>query len=78
MAMTDREAARICGALGHHPLGIESKTPMKHRFECSCGYVTTYRATFQHAVEGGIHHMRLEAKKALKNGVSAGQLGASA
>ena len=71
--MTDREAAAICSAIGHHPAGIYSKTPEKHRFECSCGYVSVYRLNRRLALEAGIHHMRQEAKKAISNGVSLGK-----
>lgn len=69
--MTNKRAAAICRAIGHNPRGILSKTPEKHVFECSCGYVSTNRRTFNLALEAGIHHMRLEAKKAVANGVSA-------
>lgn len=68
--ITDAEAAALLRSVGHTPLGIRSKTPLKHRYECGCGYVSTYRATYRHAVEGGIHHMRKEAAILVANGVS--------
>lgn len=66
--MTDREAAEICQSIGHVPAGLYSKTPQKHRFECSCGYVSVYRRTFPDAVQAGIHHMRQVARHAVSNG----------
>lgn len=66
--MTDKEAAAICESIGHHPAGILSLTPEKHRFECSCGYVSVNRRTFRLAIEAGIAHMRKEARLAVANG----------
>lgn len=68
--MTDREAAALCHALGHDPAGTYSKTPEKHRFECTCGYVSVYRRTLSLAVEAGIHHMRTVARHAAANGAN--------
>lgn len=66
--MSDKDAAEICRALNHPPAGVYSRTPEKHRFECSCGYQSTYRRTFALAVEAGIVHMRKVAAEAVKNG----------
>lgn len=66
--MTNKEAADICALLNHPPAGVYSATPDKHRFECSCGYHSTYRRTFTQAVEAGIIHMRKVASEAVKNG----------
>lgn len=69
MAMTDREAAAICSALGHKPEGVEARPEVsKYRFHCGCGYVSVYRRTFNLAVEAGIVHMRKEARLAVANG----------
>ena len=68
--MTDMEAAMLLESVGHTPGGILSKTPEKHRYECSCGYVSTFRRTQQLAVQAGIHHMRKAAQELRANGVS--------
>jgi hypothetical protein len=68
--MTNLEAAAICKAIGHMPEGVLSKTPTKHRFECGCGYVSTFRRTKMDAVDAGILHMRNVAARAVANGVS--------
>lgn len=76
--MTDREAAALLMKHGHTPDGIEivdrrdefPDSIPKHRFYCSCGYVSTNRATMKDAISAGIHHMRTEAKKLDANGVS--------
>lgn len=70
MSMTDREAIRLLESVGHKPGGVFSKTPEKHRYECSCGYVSVYRRTFGQAVDAGIHHMRKSARELRANGVS--------
>lgn len=70
MAMSDRQAAALLRSVGHTPGGVRSKTELKHRYECSCGYVSTYRATFSGAVEAGLVHMRKEARALAANGVS--------
>lgn len=66
--LSNRECAEICDAVGHAPAGVLSATATKHRFECSCGYVSTYRRTFQEAVQAGILHMRKVAQHAVANG----------
>jgi hypothetical protein len=68
--MTDRECAEILQRSGHKPGGLYSKSAQKHRFECGCGYVSTFRPTQRAAVEAGIIHMRKEAAKLTANGVS--------
>lgn len=69
VSMSDREAARICSAIGHHPAGISSRPEVnKFRFVCGCGYESTNRQTFALAVGAGIHHMRKEARHAVANG----------
>ena len=65
--MTDKEAAAICSAIGHNPLGILILTPEKVRFECSCGYVSRNRRNVKLAVEAGIVHMRGVARHAFAN-----------
>jgi hypothetical protein len=73
----DQSDAELLHALGHKPAGIYSPRSefaharQKHRFECECGYVSTYRGSFEDAVQAGIHHMRKSAKAARANGVSA-------
>lgn len=76
MELTDVEASRLLTAVGHKPGGVLSKTPEKHRYECSCGYVSTFRRTFDQAVEAGILHMRKAAKELRANGVSSPNSGA--
>lgn len=66
--LTDRQCVEILRARGHNPLGVVSSAPEKHRFECSCGYRSVQRRTFQLALEAGIHHMRKEARLAVANG----------
>jgi len=76
--LTDREAARLLSAVGHKPGGVYSKTPEKHRYECSCGYVSTYRRTANQAIEAGILHMRKAARELRANGVSSPNVSALA
>lgn len=68
MALTNKQAAAICGSLGHQPEGILSKTEHKHVFICGCGYLSTNRRNVRLAVEAGIHHMRKVASDAVANG----------
>lgn len=66
--MSDRECVEILRERGHQPLGVLSVTPERHRFQCSCGYESVNRRTFEIALEAGIHHLRKEARRALVNG----------
>jgi hypothetical protein len=76
MAATDRSDAELLQALGNAPKGIETvdrraefpQARVKHFFECSCGYRSAARATFKEAVSTGVHHMRVEARKARAKG----------
>jgi hypothetical protein len=69
--MRDEEAAVIAEALGHLPKGAESDLRGERwRFECSCGYKSTYRMRVKGAIEAGIHHMRKVAQEGARNGVN--------
>lgn len=76
----DLRDAELLRAIGHAPEGIEAKESEffhtlpsgerigKFRFHCSCGYHSTYRATFKGAVEAGVVHMRNMAAEYRRNG----------
>lgn len=77
--MSDRSDAELLRACGHQPKGLEGRESeflkrrgdthfTKWRFHCSCGYVSTFRATKKDAVEAGIHHMRKVAREIRANG----------
>lgn len=68
VGLTDKQASDLLASVGHEPLGIEVNARGKVRFECNCGYVSTYRMTAQDAIGAGIHHMRKEAQALLVNG----------